>query len=713
MTRISTALSRVLLLASLSSSVATAQWAEANGSIAGDIYSIAARDSTIILGTSNNDVYQTTDLGLNWNHSVLGLSGSFVNDILMVGPVCLSASSGVYRSTDGGSSWFTSSSGLPAALGGYVEVKSFGRIGNLIFAATSAGVYVSADTGATWNVSGSGSPSSLSCLAADSGRIIAGTLVPGSRTGTMYLSSDTGRTWQIKAQGLSGGGIIDVAIGGGVVLSSTIDGVYRSTDWGNNWSVASTGLQNIYEPVRFSVYGNVCFGGTDHGIYASTNKGASWFWSGTGIVNPQIRSFAGTGARIYAAGTTGGFNVSNDTGKTWVPLNLNLRGLTVRRLQVGLSALYISVDSLLGIVSTTNDGETWTSSVAGFPHDTVLSVAAADSSLFVSTFPVGLHFSHDNGAHWNTVSSAQTSPFPISMVTLGNNILVACVGSYLLRSTDEGAQWSPDSDVFIDSFNGMLLKVGSTLFAATSGGVYVSADSGDAWHASNNGLGNLNVLCLASNNGTLIAGTSGGVFVSADSGNTWSGPSGSLNNAPIWALAVTESNVFAVVTPQTGFFQTLVYRSTDNCATWESVSDGLNVNPILGFGIFHGKMFVAGGGGVWVRAMDQLKITLSVSGVGKGILEGYALKQNYPNPFNPSTTIRFSVPTRSRVRVSILNLLGQQVAELANEEMGSGSFERVWNANVASGLYFYRIEAVSVTDPGKRFVDVKKMILLR
>jgi len=63
--------------------------------------------------------------------------------------------------------------------------------------------------------------------------------------------------------------------------------------------------------------------------------------------------------------------------------------------------------------------------------------------------------------------------------------------------------------------------------------------------------------------------------------------------------------------------------------------------------------------------------------------------------------------------VTIFNLLGQQVAELANEEMNAGSYERTWNANVASILYFYRIEVVSATDRGKRFVDVKKMMLLK
>ncbi len=92
---------------------------------------------------------------------------------------------------------------------------------------------------------------------------------------------------------------------------------------------------------------------------------------------------------------------------------------------------------------------------------------------------------------------------------------------------------------------------------------------------------------------------------------------------------------------------------------------------------------------------------------------GYLLAQNYPNPFNPSTTIRFDVATRSRVRLSIFNVLGQRVAELANGEMSTGSYEKIWNARVASGLYIYRIEAVSISDPSKRFIDEKKMVLLK
>jgi hypothetical protein len=93
--------------------------------------------------------------------------------------------------------------------------------------------------------------------------------------------------------------------------------------------------------------------------------------------------------------------------------------------------------------------------------------------------------------------------------------------------------------------------------------------------------------------------------------------------------------------------------------------------------------------------------------------KSYALNQNYPNPFNPSTTIRFGLAARSRVRLTVFNILGQQVAELVNGVMEPGYATRNWSATVASGLYFCRIEAISVENPDVRFVDVKKMLLVK
>lgn len=98
---------------------------------------------------------------------------------------------------------------------------------------------------------------------------------------------------------------------------------------------------------------------------------------------------------------------------------------------------------------------------------------------------------------------------------------------------------------------------------------------------------------------------------------------------------------------------------------------------------------------------------------GTDIPKNYELGQNYPNPFNPSTTIQYGLPTHSHVRLVVYDILGQVVSDLVNGEQVAGWNQVVWNASVSTGLYFYKLEAVSVDNPSKRFVEVKKMLLLK
>jgi hypothetical protein len=99
--------------------------------------------------------------------------------------------------------------------------------------------------------------------------------------------------------------------------------------------------------------------------------------------------------------------------------------------------------------------------------------------------------------------------------------------------------------------------------------------------------------------------------------------------------------------------------------------------------------------------------------VSLGIPDEYNLFQNYPNPFNPSTTIRYSLPLQSQVTVKIYNSIGESISELVNLTQSAGSYQANWNAgNVASGIYFYSIEAIP-TDGSAVFRSVKKMILLK
>ena len=105
--------------------------------------------------------------------------------------------------------------------------------------------------------------------------------------------------------------------------------------------------------------------------------------------------------------------------------------------------------------------------------------------------------------------------------------------------------------------------------------------------------------------------------------------------------------------------------------------------------------------------------TIFAGVLSKNNVREYKLAQNYPNPFNPSTTIRYSLPVQSHVTVKIYNSIGENVSEMVNLTQSVGSYQLNWDAgNVASGIYFYSIEAIQ-TDGTDYFHSVKKMILLK
>jgi hypothetical protein len=85
----------------------------------------------------------------------------------------------------------------------------------------------------------------------------------------------------------------------------------------------------------------------------------------------------------------------------------------------------------------------------------------------------------------------------------------------------------------------------------------------------------------------------------------------------------------------------------------------------------------------------------------------WSLEQNYPNPFNPSTMIRYGLPSREQVTLTVFNTLGQQVSVLQNGETEPGYHEVKFEAHdLPSGVYFYRLQAGSYT-------ETKKLLLVR
>ena len=113
---------------------------------------------------------------------------------------------------------------------------------------------------------------------------------------------------------------------------------------------------------------------------------------------------------------------------------------------------------------------------------------------------------------------------------------------------------------------------------------------------------------------------------------------------------------------------------------------------------------------------DTLTFTVATTKVDRNDINStitdYCLNQNYPNPFNQFTTIRFQLPRPTIVKISVYDILGRLVQTLTNKYYTAGNYSLAWdgknnyNMPVASGVYFYRIQAY-------RFNRVRKMILIR
>ncbi|HEY6436035.1 MAG TPA: T9SS type A sorting domain-containing protein, partial [Ignavibacteriaceae bacterium] len=122
----------------------------------------------------------------------------------------------------------------------------------------------------------------------------------------------------------------------------------------------------------------------------------------------------------------------------------------------------------------------------------------------------------------------------------------------------------------------------------------------------------------------------------------------------------------------------------------------------IAYGVNEAEMLVS-----LQEAQEKYYTLTSIKADHYSIPNGYVLEQNYPNPFNPSTVIKFGIPESSNVILKVFNTLGEEVAELVNENLGAGTYNVNFNAsNLPSGMYVYTLQS------GDQVIS-KKMTLIK
>jgi len=293
--------------------------------------------------------------------------------------------------------------------------------------------------------------------------------------------------------------------------------------------------------------------------------------------------------------------------------------------------------------------------------------------LFDGTLGIGQFVSEDGGNHWNEIDSAHLHNFDVLDFSWG-------------RKTDGTIQF----------------------FQINVRGIFESPDSGMSWVLRDSAAsGTINARLLFHRQTWFVFGTVSGISRRDSATGIWLPLSTPLPPAFFYDVTSTDNTIFVAYRTKG------IWMSSDMGEHWE-VADTMcpNGNDLTGISSDGTNLYIiADTAGVYSRPISQF-----ITGVADRSSHPFVfeLEQNYPNPFNPTTKIVYDVSTRSRVSLKVYNVLGQIVATLkdGSEEAGRKSLE--WSAaNFASGVYFYKLEATSITDPSKTFSEIRKMALVK
>ena len=371
------------------------------------------------------------------------------------------------------------------------------------------------------------------------------------------------------------------------------------------------------------------------------------------------------------------------------------------------------------ILHTSNAGNSWTGQNPGirddikelFMLDRRFGWAVAmrydiDSLWFGSV----LLKTSDGGLSWSSQLYRDEYFSALSFQDSTHGWMGGAVGE-LLRTSDGGLTWAQalvDSSIWMQ-YPVLKFRFLSTVYGFAMGGhidragvVWRTTNGGDRWTsdvAAGEPVRDLHFvdsLHLVAIGGDFENGPA--IVLSSDGGLTWTEHYLNLVGE-VRAMSFRTPNEAWVALGILGQYMV----TTDTGSTWTtfSVPDSAAALDLTFADSLHGYM--VGTKGIILR----YKPTIAGIAVSRtaGTSPSFMLEQNYPNPFNPSTTIRYTIPTGSHVRLVMYNTLGQKVAVIVDDFRTAGSHEEVWTPDLPSGVYFCRLEAQGTDEPAGRFLQ--------
>lgn len=493
-------------------------------------------------GTFTGRVFKTNDAGVTWFPVTNGLPLSpdaFLSSefglAVAVDPndddvVYAGTSLGLFKSVDGGDSWFSSSSGMGGIVVHDISINPINP--STIYLGTTFGIFKSSNAGVGWSNVHTVEPGDTAffekvdvvCVPGSPNAVFASYINFEGGSG-IYRSLDEGLTWSSVNTSLNDVFDLDADsdIDYAVWAVSPSAGVFKSTDFGDTWQFAGANVNGdsmaiipgpttvTVSPVISSLVLVGNFGGE---VLKSTDGGGSWTSADAGLPPAQVTDIEVAGQRLSVAGTRGAFR-SDNSGLSWVGINAGLSAYLVTRLatssyDAGLTGETVIYAGLVGgVFISESGGNAWEfkTNFPGLPDSllvsSVVTALAVDpynsDSVFVafadveSNAPRGLFMSANGGESWQRIDgSGNGIPFgvPIHDIVASTGAdggIYIASGNLLYRKAAMQPAW--DSVPVLTAMHAIkdleintdFQSAGDVLFAATTDGIYRSLDNGSTW----------------------------------------------------------------------------------------------------------------------------------------------------------------------------------------------------------------------------------------
>lgn len=543
-----------------------------------------------------------------------------------------------------------------------------------------------------------------------------------------------------------------------VLFEGNDGGIYKTTNGGTTWSDLTNGMviSQLYRiGVSQTVSNKTMTGLQDNG--SKLLNGATWsdvtggdgmeciidytdanFMFGTYTEGQILRSINGTTFQngYITANIPGG-----QPAGAWVTPYV-LHPTTSATLFAGFDKVWKTADR----------GDTWTSA------SQVLSGTTLLRSLAIAPSNGDILYAADQSNMWKTTDGGATNWTALTLPALNNSITYIAVhatnpdivwftvggytaGQKVFQSVDGGANWTNISGATLPNLPVMSIvhykkaTDRNVLFISTDIGVYTSEQALPAppptalskvnvsdWSQYNTGLPNvvvseLEIYYAPSGPDKLRAGTFGRglwetdidaalpVELTSFSANSVEGNRVSLQ----WETATEVNNYgFEIERQNSNKINKLSELNADDWKSIGFIEGHGNSNSTKLYSFIDESI---SGGSNFVYRLKQIdidgKYEYSDLVEIKVVPVNFELTQNYPNPFNPTTKIKYSVPVKSQISLTIFDVLGREITKLVNEVKETGVYEASFDASkLSSGIYYYSLHSGD-------FAQTKKMMLVK